>query len=97
MTEQDIGPGISRKDIYNIRFYEKEPFNGSYRGMRYRIAGTCGEDAGARQLCVTTWPGPYNFDHTDDGLKVSVRFTFSNEGLDAAAEYLNEFYREHFA
>ncbi len=112
MAETAPGPGILRTDIYNIRFYEKSPFYGSFRGMHYRIAqerdpgetgkepdgAAKGPDGGpARYLCVTTWPGPYNFETTDDSLKVSARFEFSNEGLDAVTDYLNQFYREHFA
>ncbi len=94
MAEQKNEPGIRRADLYNINFYEKLPFYGSYKGMHYRVAGI--EDDG-RQLCVTTWPGPYNYETTDDGLKVSALFAYSNEGLDDAADYLNSFYQEHFS
>ena len=30
-------PKIQRMDIFNIRFYEKSQFHGSFRGMHYRI------------------------------------------------------------
>ncbi len=100
MAERDPGSGILRTDIYNIRFYEKSPFYGSWHGMHYRIMGVeSAEGAGEaeQKLCVTIWPGPYNFETTDDALKVSEYFDFSNEGLDAVAEYLNAYYGEHFA
>ncbi len=114
MAEKDSGSGILRTDIYNIRFYEKSPFYGSWRGMHYRIMGVesqevSGEESAAaggggtaagvaaRKLCVTIWPGPYNYETTDDALKVSAMFDFSNEGLDAVTEYLNAYYGEHFA
>ncbi len=105
MAEQENEPGIRRADIYNINFYEKLPFYGSYKGMHYRIAGTEGgaeapdarEQDGGRQLCVTTWPGPYNYETTEDSLKVNALFAYSNEGLDDVADYLNRYYREHFA
>ncbi len=96
MEGREKKPEIRRTDIYNIRFYEKSPFNGSCRGMHYRIEGIGGSE-NARQLRVTIWPGPYNFDHTDDSLKVSSEFDFSNEGLDAVTNYLNQYYLEHFA
>ncbi len=94
MAGRDAETGIRRTDIYNIRFYEKSPFYGSWRGMHYRIAGE--GDSGERQLCVTIWPGPYNFETTADDLKVSARFAFSNEGLDEVTAYLNQYYQEHF-
>jgi len=28
---------IERTDIFNINFYKKERFHGSYKGMHYRI------------------------------------------------------------
>ncbi len=105
MADQENAPGIRRADIYNINFYETLPFYGSYQGMHYRIAriedgaeapGADGQNSG-RQLCVTTWPGPYNYETTDESLKVSALFAYSNEGLDDAADYLNAFYREHFS
>ncbi|MCC8142200.1 MAG: GNAT family acetyltransferase [Lachnospiraceae bacterium] len=96
MANTDTDPGIRRTDLYNIRFYEKMPFYGSFRGMHYRIKGEDDAD-GTRQLCVTTWPGPYNFDHTDDAKKVSACFDFSDKGLDAVTDYLNRYYAEHFA
>ncbi len=83
-------------DLYNISFYESLPFYGSWRGMHYRIIGVDDEGSAGRRLCVTTWPGPFNFDHTDDSLKVSALFDFSNEGLNDVTEYLNEYYRINF-
>ncbi len=97
MAEENGGAGIRRADVYNIRFYESLPFYGSWRGMHYRIKGIPDESGTMRQLLVTTWPGPYNFDHTRDALKESAEFGFSEEGLDAAVEYLNRFYRENYA
>ncbi len=106
MDRQDPGPGIGRSELYNIHFYEKAPFSGSLRAMRYRIEGIEAESAAddtanepgaeAKQLLVTVWPGPYNFDTTDDAQKVTARFPFSNEGLDEVAEYLNQYYTDHF-
>ncbi|MCD7980759.1 MAG: hypothetical protein LUF32_00315 [Clostridiales bacterium] len=63
--------------------------------MHYRIERITNDDD-SKKLRVTTWPGPYNFDHTDDSRKVSALFEFSNEGLNNAADYLNSFHREHY-
>ncbi len=86
---------IERMDLFNIPFYKKTWFHGSFQGMHYRIEGVDTEDK-QKKLRVTTWPGPYNFDHTEDSLKESALFDFSNDGLDDVTEYLNQYHREHF-
>lgn len=54
------------------------------------------EDAPAEEpptktvLLVTTWPGPYAFDTTADELKKRALFDFSEEGLIAVTDFLNE-------
>ncbi|MCD8230498.1 MAG: GNAT family acetyltransferase [Clostridiales bacterium] len=90
----EISRRIERTDLFNIRFYEKTWFHGSFSGMHYRIEKFTDDPEGTC-LRVTTWPGPYNFDHTDDSLKESALFEFSNKGLDDVTEYLNTYYREH--
>ncbi len=95
MQQKNQNRQIQRMDIFNIRFYEKSRFHGSFQGMHYRIEKITGEDE-EKKLRVTTWPGPYNFDHTDDSLKESALFEFSNEGLDAVTDYLNQYHREHY-
>ena len=85
---------IQPQELFNIRFYAKEKFHGSYKGMHYRIEKL--EEDDTKKLRVTTWPGPYNFDTTDDALKESRLFEFSNEGLEQACDYLNKTYNEKF-
>ncbi|MCD8045271.1 MAG: GNAT family acetyltransferase [Clostridiales bacterium] len=84
---------IQRTDLFNIRFYEKTRFHGSFCGMHYRIEKIA--DGEETKLRATVWPGSYNFDHTADDLKTSALFDFSNEGLDAVTDYLNGHFREH--
>ena len=48
---------IARTDIFNINFYKKERFHGSYKGMHYRIEKYAPEE-GDTVLRVTVWPGP---------------------------------------
>lgn len=79
---------IERKDVFNINFYKKEVFNGSFRGMRYRIAAQDEKDSG-QALRVTVWPGPYNYDTTPDAKKKAAVFPFSEEGLTMAVQHLN--------
>lgn len=79
---------IKQQDLFNIRFYEKSPFFGSYCGMHYRISRT--DDGGETKLEAVTWPGPYNYATTDDNLKERAVFEFSDEGLAEVCRYLNE-------
>lgn len=87
---------IRPTDIFNINFYNKEVFHGSWKEMRYQIERHTiqDENTGTEKLSllVTTWPGPYNFASTDNSLKKTAFFEFSNEGLHQIAEYLNEQY-----
>ena len=82
---------IKYTDVFNINFYKKEIFHGSWKQMRYHIQQSQNEDD-STALLVTIWPGPYNFAATDDSLKRTAVFEFSNDGLKAAVDYLNEQY-----
>ena len=82
---------IKYTDVFNINFYKKEIFHGSWKQMRYQIRQHQNED-GSQSLLVTAWPGPYNFASTDDSLKQTALFEFSNEGLKAAVDHLNRLY-----
>lgn len=86
---------IQPQDIFNIRFYEKQKFHGSYQGMHYRIEKISENDE--KKLRVITWPGPYNFDTTDDSLKESALFNFSNGGLKDVCNYLNDFHKKNYS
>ena len=86
---------IERGDVFNINFYKKEVFNGSFRGMRYRIAAKDAEEGG-QVLCVTVWPGPYNYDSTPDAQKETSVFPFSEEGLTGAVQHLNRTWEREY-
>lgn len=79
---------IHAEDVFHIPFYKKEKFNGSYRKMNYRIEKKESDDSTV--LLVTVWPGPYNFDSTEEGKKVTAEFEFSDQGLADAVAYLNQ-------
>lgn len=40
-------------------------------------------------LLLTTWPGPFAFDTTDDEKKEKALFEFSEEGMNAVTDFLN--------
>lgn len=79
---------ITSDDLLSINFYKKESFTGSCKGMRYLIKKDCIHDTAV--FCVTIWPGPYNSTVTEDHLKVSAHFPFSEEGKQQTADWLNE-------
>ncbi|MBQ6660793.1 MAG: GNAT family acetyltransferase [Lachnospiraceae bacterium] len=89
---------VLRKDLLSIGFYRLSPFHGSDGPLSYRIENFKIEDGVDDKgnpkmkiggLRVITYPGPYNYENTDDSLKVSKDFPFAPESLDAIVDYLN--------
>lgn len=80
---------ITSEDILNMNFYKKEKFTGSFKGMRYLIKKDRSDDD-ADIFRVTVWPGPYNFETTDDSEKTSAAFPFTEEGQKQVVGWLNE-------
>ena len=78
---------ITSEDILNMNFYKKERFTGSYKGMRYRIQKDTLDEA--EIFLAHVWPGPYNFDSTEDALKTSASFPFTEEGKEEMVAWLN--------
>jgi hypothetical protein len=82
---------IERKDILSLNFYKKEKFNGSYRGMRYRIEKSTDDSEDKNDIFkVSAWPGPYIYSVTPDEKKTAASFPFSEEGLQQITDWLNE-------
>lgn len=77
---------INRNDLVPINYYKKEPFYGSYKGMRYRVIKN--DDV----LLATVWPEPYNFESTADEKKKSAEFEFTQSGVEQAYQWLDEQY-----
>lgn len=87
---------IQKQDIFNIRFYAKEKFHGSHKGMHYRIEKFTADESDP-VLRATVWPGPYNFASTPDDKKTCADFPFSEDGLTQVCAYLNEIYEKQFS
>lgn len=90
---------IQRKDILSIPYLKKAVFTGSYEGMRYRLEKTEVERSPAREgeeaktetrLKVSFWEGPYSFDVVPEGKKEVEEFSFSEEGIVKAVDWLND-------
>ena len=93
---------VQRKDLLSLGFYRLSPFHGSDRALSYRIEKieeVIGEDDKGKPkkaitgLRVTTYPGPYNFQNTDDSLKETKDFPFeAGDRIDLAVNLdINEF------
>ncbi len=86
---------ITRQNVMPVNFLKKENFTGSDRGMRYRMEK--GEADGEEALVVTVWPEPYGFDATPEEQKTRARFAFSEEGIEAGVQWLNEMRTQKFS
>ena len=82
---------IDLKDVRPISFLKKEPFTGSFQGMRYRIEKQEADNE-PTVLKTTIWPQPFCFDKTPDEKKSEKTFEFSPEGLAQAVNWLNDRY-----
>lgn len=90
---------IRRGDLFPFVHYEYgEAYYGSCGGMRYRIAReplenvhfTPPDRRGEASLRAVVWPGPYGYSATEEEKKTVRDFPFSEEGMIAAAAWLND-------
>lgn len=97
---------IVRTDIFSFRYFDYgEAFHGSYRGMRYRIGreplekvfGKSEEEKAQGNIRVYVWPEPFSFDKTSDEKKIFSDFEYSDEGVEAAIEFLNSTWESDYA
>lgn len=89
----------TRKSLYDIKsFYNKKAvLKASYAGMRYQIRQSEEEEQKALQAVI--WPEPFCFEQTAESEKEQRSFPYTEEGLDAAYDWLCERYeaeRERF-
>lgn len=81
---------LTRGDLLPLKFVEKEDFAGSHKGMRFML---CKEtEDGEKKLKAYVWSEPFCFAATPDEEKLSELFEFSEDGLDAAIDWMNEKY-----
>ena len=96
---------ILNKDSYGLTWYEHaQPYLGSHRGMRYRIARNPMEDValappdkkGEAEFEVIIWPEPFCFEATPHDQKTIMKFPFTLEGKEEMIEWLNKQYEERY-
>ncbi len=87
---------IDKEKFHVLNYIKKEEYSGSMDGMRYMLKKKeTGEES---VLEVIIWPEPYCYAKTAEEKKQRKEFPFSSEGVELAADWLNEQYesRESF-
>ena len=79
---------ILREDILSMEYLKRAEYSGCCQGMRYRLE-QASDEKGEKRLRVTVWPEPFNFFKTEDELKTSAFFDFSEEGVKKAVDWMN--------
>ena len=102
-----MSEAITRASLWGLNHYAYgEAYFGSHRGMRFRVARNPLENVSFRSreeqakeacLSVSVWPEPYAYAKTPEEDITEQSFPFSEEGMDAAVQWLNEQWRERFA
>lgn len=78
---------IMRDDILSMEYLKKTEFTGCHQGMRYRLEKREGEEG--KVLRCTIWPEPFNFFTTPDSEKQSEEFSFDDDGVTDAVDWMN--------
>lgn len=85
---------IDLTGMISIPFLKKTVFTGSHRGMNFMLKKVSDDDGD--KIRTIAWPGPYNFEMTEDEKKVSHDVPFTQEGILEAVKWLNEYYKENW-
>lgn len=81
---------LTRADFLSLNFVAKEDFTGSYKGMRFMLHKEVVDEE--KKLKAYVWSEPFGFDSTPDDQKHSALFSFDEEGLAQAIDWMNEQY-----
>lgn len=85
----------TRKSLYDIKsFYNKKAvLKSSFRGMRYQVEQVAISDT-EKVLRATVWPEPFSYEKTEEEKKTPKEFSYDEEGLDQAYDWLCEEYEK---
>lgn len=81
---------LKSSDLFHLAFYKKSAYTGSMEGMRFYIEKTSENEKDIFKVWI--FPGPFCFAKTDDSLKESKTFDFSEDHIARIADWLNEQY-----
>ena len=81
---------LDKETFHPLNYIRKEEYSGSMDGMRYLLKRVkSGEEDVIR---VTVWPEPLNLLRTAEDLKESIEVPMTEEGVEQAADWINERY-----
>ena len=81
---------IEKEHFHILNYVKKEEYSASMDGMRYMLKKK--ETGDGAKLEVIIWPEPYCYAKTEDEKKQRMEFEFSQDGVEMAADWLNEQY-----
>lgn len=81
---------INTEQFHVLNYIKKEEYTGSMDGMRYMLKKKTVEEE--TKLEVIIWPEPYCYARTEEAKKQRITFPFTPEGVEEAADWLNEQY-----
>ena len=81
---------IEKENFHIFNYIKKEEYTASMDGMRYMLKKK--ENGEEIMLQAAIWPEPYCYAKTQEEYKQRKEFPFSEEGVKAAADWLNEQY-----
>lgn len=102
--DEEVQPkiGITMEKTFKLTYYDYgQPFFGSYKGMRYRIArdplknvyGKSQEEKEDGKLTAMFWPEPLAYEFMKEDEIVAAEFPYTTEGKEQAIAWLNEQYQ----
>ncbi len=83
---------MQRNDLFNLNYYRQADFTGSRGSICYRLClreAEDGESGGEPRFLLRWWKGPFAFAGTGEE-KHEKYFPYTDEGLDAVAEFINQ-------
>lgn len=82
---------IKRMQLFPLNFYKKEKFNGSDGKMCFRLAKTEFSEGEEKRIVLrgTIWKGPFCYDKTPQDQMERKDFSFSEEGICEAMDWIN--------
>ena len=81
---------IDKDNFHVFNYIKKEEYTASMSGMRYMLRKKETEDGTVLEVVI--WPEPYCYAKTEEAKMQLMDFTFSQEGVMEAADWLNEQY-----
>lgn len=81
---------INKEKFNVLNYVKKEEYTASMDGMRYMLRKK--ETPDGNVLEVVIWPEPYCYAKTEEDKKQRMEFSFTANGVQEAADWLNEQY-----